>query len=118
MQTTLASSCRPGPLCRAQTTERAWPAAIKTTATFQTNAAHISVHMLSPRDPTTSSGEQNLDGEPSWDAGGLQAPAIDDDLASQSTVSSKFTFTFLKSRYFRTVPRCAEGIGATCGRVP
>src|SRR6266404_1705684 len=32
----------------------------------------------SPQGPTTSSGEQNLDGEPSWDAGGLQAPTIQD----------------------------------------
>src|SRR6202040_405962 len=38
-----------------------------------------SVQMLSPRGPTASSGEQNLDGEPSWNAGGLQAPTIDDD---------------------------------------
>src|SRR5258706_11599374 len=32
-----------------------------------------SVQKLSPRGPTTSSGEQNLDGVPSWNAGGLQA---------------------------------------------
>src|SRR5258706_13607077 len=37
-----------------------------------------SIQMLSPRGPTASSGEQSLDGEPSWNAGGLQAPTIDD----------------------------------------
>jgi hypothetical protein len=54
--------------------------------------------MLSPRGPTTSIGEQNLDGEPSWDAGGLQAPTTNDDPTSQSNaiVSSKFTFSFAK----------------------
>jgi hypothetical protein len=31
-----------------------------------------------PRGQNTSSGEQNLDGEPSWDAGGLQAPTTED----------------------------------------
>jgi hypothetical protein len=52
--------------------------------------------MLGPRGPTTSSGDQNLDGEPSLDAGGLQAPTIHDDstLQSNAIVSSKFTFTF------------------------
>jgi hypothetical protein len=39
----------------------------ETTGTFGRNAAQISVHVLSPRDPKTSSVEQNLDGEPSWD---------------------------------------------------
>src|SRR6478736_315605 len=38
-----------------------------------------SVQMLSPRGPTASSSEQNLDGEPSWNAGGLQAPTIDEE---------------------------------------
>jgi hypothetical protein len=54
--------------------------------------------MLSPRGPTTSIGEQSLDGEPSWNAGGLQAPTVDDDPTSQSNaiVSSKLTFTFSK----------------------
>jgi hypothetical protein len=39
-----------------------------------------------------------LDGEPSWNAGGLQAPTIDDDPTLQSTavVSSKLSFTFAK----------------------
>jgi hypothetical protein len=41
-----------------------------------------------------SSGEQNLDGEPSYITGGLRAPTIDDDPTSQSNaiVSSKFPF--------------------------
>src|SRR5437879_2366021 len=71
-------------------------APMKTTGTFRRNAAHFPVQMLSPRGPTTSSGEQNLDGEPSWDAGGLQAPTIDEDPTSQSNaiVSSKLTFRF------------------------
>jgi hypothetical protein len=44
------------------------------------------------------SGEQNLDGEPPWDAGGLQAATIDDDTTLQSiaVVSSKLSFTFAK----------------------
>src|SRR5258708_40222952 len=99
MQTTRGSSCRLSQLCRGRTTERASMAPMKTTGTFRRNAAHLPVQMLSPRGPTTSSGEQNLDGEPSWNAGGLQAPTIDDDpiLQSNATASSKFTFTFLKS---------------------
>jgi len=54
--------------------------------------------MLGPRGPTTSSSEQNLDGEPSWNAGGLQAPTIDDHptLQSDAVVSSKLTFSFAK----------------------
>src|SRR3984893_15141911 len=54
--------------------------------------------MLSPRGSTTSIGEQNLDGEPSWNAGGLQAPTIDDDptLQSNAIVSSKFSFMVAK----------------------
>src|SRR5258708_2950670 len=61
-----------------------------------------------PRSPTTSSGEQNLDGEPSWDAGGLQAPTIHDDptLQSNAIVSSKLTFMFLKSNL-----RCEPIVG-------
>jgi hypothetical protein len=50
---------------------------MKASETVWRIAAHISVHMLSPRDPTTSSGEQSLDGEPSWNAGSLQAPTIE-----------------------------------------
>jgi len=30
--------------------------------------------VLSPRNPTTSSGEQNLNGEPSWDGRGSAGP--------------------------------------------
>jgi hypothetical protein len=46
----------------------------------------------------TSSSEQNLDGEPSWNAGGLQAPTVDDDPTSQSNaaVSTKLTFSLAK----------------------
>jgi len=58
----------------------------------------MSVQTLSPRGPTTSSGEQNLDGEPSWSAGGLQAPTVVDDPTSQpnAVVSSKFSFSVAK----------------------
>jgi hypothetical protein len=56
------------------------------------------IQSLSPEVQTTPGGEQNLDGEPSWNAGGLHAPTIDDDptLQSNAIVSSKFTFTFAK----------------------
>src|SRR6267378_6906417 len=33
--------------------------------------------VLSPRDPRTSSGEQNLNGEPSWDGRGSAAPTTE-----------------------------------------
>src|SRR6267378_66579 len=96
MQTTPGSSCRLIPLCRAQTTERASMAAIKTTMTSRRNAAHISIHVPSPRDPTTSSGEQNLNGEPSWDGRGSAGP---DDTTWQTNpiVSIKFKFSLVKS---------------------
>src|SRR5882724_4061206 len=49
--------------------------------------------VLSPRNPTTSSGEQNLNGEPSWDGRGSAGP---DDRTWQpsSTFSTKFKFSF------------------------
>jgi hypothetical protein len=62
--------------------------------------------------PTTSIGEQNLDGEPSRNAGGLQAPTIDDDrtLQSNAIVSSKFTFSFAKPDPHEFVKLRREGL--------
>jgi hypothetical protein len=52
--------------------------------------------VLSSRDPATSSGEQSLNGEPSWMAGGLLAPTAV--LGNQNSIfSTKFKFSFVKS---------------------
>src|SRR5882757_10864120 len=66
--------------------------------------------MLSSRGPTISGGEQNLDGEPSWIAGGLQAPTIDYGPTSQSNalVSSKLSFKFPKPDPHEFVKRTVE----------
>jgi hypothetical protein len=71
----------------------------------------MSVQMLSPQGRMTSSSEQNLDGEPSWNAGGLQAPTVDDDPTSQSdaVVSSKLTFSFTKPDPHEFVMRSKYG---------
>src|SRR5258707_14886215 len=66
MPTTPGSFCRLSPLPRPDDRARL-DGASETTGTFGRNVAQLSVHMLSPRDPKTSSVEQNLDGEPSWD---------------------------------------------------
>src|SRR6266850_6073611 len=52
--------------------------------------------VLSPRDLTTSSGEQNLNGEPSWDGRGSAGPD-DRSWQSNSIFSTKFKFSFVKS---------------------
>src|SRR5258708_15233807 len=116
MQTTPSSSCR---LSRFRRAERA-PTATKNSGTFRRNAAHMSVQMLSPRGPTTSSSEQNLDGEPSWNAGGLQAPTVDDDPTSQSdaVVSSKLTFRFAKPDPHEFVMRSNYGPRSVELRLP
>jgi hypothetical protein len=56
------------------------------------------VQMLKPPRSDDLDGEQNLDGEPSWSAGSLRAPTVDDYPTSQSNavVSSKLTFRFSK----------------------
>jgi len=50
-------------------------------------------HALSPRDPTTSSGEQNLNGEPFWDGRGSAGPD-NRTWQSNSIFSTKFKFSF------------------------
>src|SRR6267143_1039531 len=98
MQTTPSLSCRLSPLCRSRTTERASMAAIKTTMTSRRNAAHISIHVLSPQDPTTSSGEQSLNGEPSWDGRGSAGPD-DRTWQSNSIFSTKFKFSLCEIEF-------------------
>jgi hypothetical protein len=65
----------------------------------------------------TSSGEQSLDGEPSWNAGSLQAPTVDDDPTSQSNavVSSKLTFRFAEPDPHEYVKHTVERL--SCARV-
>src|SRR5882672_1716974 len=52
--------------------------------------------VLSPRNPTTSSGEQSLNGEPSRDGRGSAGPD-DRTWQSSSIFSTKFKFSFVKS---------------------
>src|SRR5690242_18411575 len=70
MQTTPSSSCRLSRLPRLD------DRANKTMEMRRGNAGQTFVHMLSPGDPKTSSVEQNLDGEPSWD--GRESAGPDD----------------------------------------
>jgi hypothetical protein len=53
--------------------------------------------VLGPRDPTTSSGEQNLNGEPSLDGRGSAGPD-DGTWQSGSIFSTKFKFSFAALR--------------------
>jgi len=55
-----------------------------------------------------------LDGEPSWNAGGLQAPTIANDarLQSDAPVSSKFTFT---TSEIQLIGEQIMVVGTTCG---
>jgi hypothetical protein len=53
--------------------------------------------VLSPRDPTTSSGEQNLNGEPFWDGRGSAGPD-NRTWQSNSIFSTKFKFSFVVLR--------------------
>ena len=80
----------------------------------------MSVQTLNPQGPMTSSGEQNLDGEPSWNAGGLQAPTIADDPTSQSNavVSSKLTFRFAEPNPHAFVKRSNYGPRSVELRLP
>src|SRR5260370_30735695 len=106
MQTTPGSARRLGRFHRAKR------APMAPSETFCRNVAHISVQTLDPRGPTTSSGEQNLDGEPSYIAGGLRAPTIDDDptLQSNATISSKFTFMVAQPNPHEFVMPTREGL--------
>src|SRR5882672_10126481 len=56
--------------------------------------------VLSPRNPTTSSGEQSLNGEPSRDGRGSAGPD-DRTWQSSSIFSTKFKFSFVKSNSIR-----------------
>src|SRR3982074_2203978 len=71
MQTTPSSSCC---LSRLHRTERVPTPPTETSGTFRRSAAHMTVQTLNPRGPTTSSGEQNLDGEPSLECRGSAGP--------------------------------------------
>jgi hypothetical protein len=71
-----------------------------------------------PEVPTTSSGEQNLDGEPSWNAGGLRAPTMDYDPTwrSNAIVSSKLSFTIAKPDPHEFVKLTVERLLSKLGR--
>src|SRR5882757_1219428 len=72
-----------------------------------------------PGGPSISGGEQSLDGEPSLSAGGLKAPAVDNDPTSQSNavVSSKLTFRFATPDPHEFVMlRRSFQTGICCGR--
>src|ERR1700737_2221767 len=114
MQTTPGSWCRLSRFHRAKcvATEPA-----ETSGTCRRNAAHAPVHTLNPRGATTSSSEQNLDTEPSWYAGVLRAPTVDDDPTSQSNaaVTSKLSFMVAEPNPHEFVQRTVERL--LCARV-